>query len=144
MLPSSLFGVSEDTITLNIPLIMLPSLRNISLYSNAQLSINAIHIEGPSTIGEHAFIHPRVFGAKLPALETIAINIPKEGAIWVASWMWNLLKEQNGRGEWEVFRELVLEHNDVADDHVERKNRYVGFPAFVAWYRSQLMAHRGE
>ncbi len=50
----------------------------------------------------------------------------------------------DGRGEWEVFRELVLEHNDVADDHVERKNRYVGFPAFVAWYRSQLMAHQGE
>ncbi len=39
---SSWFDMQDDTITLTVPLIMLPSVKKVSLYSNVQLKIFAI------------------------------------------------------------------------------------------------------
>ncbi|KLO15335.1 hypothetical protein SCHPADRAFT_269849 [Schizopora paradoxa] len=102
-------------ISLVLPLGMLPSLKRLELSSNCHLLFSGDDGLGDSFFEKHPQFSwdswlPGAPGMASPALETISINIIEERR-WcrpVIEFVGGIMQKQKERGDWEIFRELVV------------------------------------
>ncbi|KLO18190.1 hypothetical protein SCHPADRAFT_993796 [Schizopora paradoxa] len=109
----------QSKISVSIPLQLFPNVKHLTLRSNTCLCPHQLATPSGNLLGN-------------PALETITVQVTNSPAKEVAAFVEHLFTQQTECGEWEEFRELIVEDNRLGDEVKKITKVYAGDDA-VEW-----------